>query len=126
MGERIMRLKVFWPLIIIGLIPLLIPKTLLSEQARRIVRKDRRIALVIGNGIYKSSPLANPVNDANDIAVALQKCGFTVIKRININRPQIRAAVRTFGDQIKRGGVGLFFYAGHGIQVDGENYLVPK
>ncbi len=86
---------------------------------------EHRIALVIGNGSYKFSPLANPVNDANDIARALSRCGFEVTKKTDCTRKEMRSAIRNFGDKIKKGGVGLFYYAGHGIQVKGENYLVP-
>ena len=85
-----------------------------------------RTALVIGNSAYKSiEPLKNPVNDATDMKDALEKLGFEVILRINADRSQIRKAVRIFGDKIKQGGVGLFYYAGHGVQVDGINYMVP-
>jgi len=87
--------------------------------------KGRRIALVIGNGEYKTSPLANPVNDANDMATALKKCNFKVMKSINATRKEMRRAIRAFGEEINKGTVGLFYYSGHGIQVDGENYLVP-
>ena len=87
--------------------------------------EESRYALVIGNGGYHGSPLRNPVNDANDMAKALTRIGFNVDKQINADRRQMREAVRRFADRIKRGGVGLFFYAGHGVQVDGENYLVP-
>jgi Caspase domain/Protein of unknown function (DUF1566) len=87
--------------------------------------QERRTALVIGNGAYKSSRLANPVNDANDMAAALKKCNFKVMKSINATRRKMRRAIREFGEEINKGAVGLFYYAGHGIQVDGENYLVP-
>jgi len=90
-----------------------------------ISAKKSRIALVIGNGAYKSSPLGNPVNDANDMAAALKNCNFRVMKSINASRRQMRKAIRKFGIEINKGAVGLFYYAGHGIQVDGENYLVP-
>jgi Caspase domain/Concanavalin A-like lectin/glucanases superfamily len=100
------------------LLVLLIPNNSNSAQ-------ERRIALVIGNGAYKSSPLANPVNDANDMAAALKNCNFKVMKSINASRREMRKAIRKFGIEINKGAVGLFYYAGHGIQVDGENYLVP-
>jgi formylglycine-generating enzyme required for sulfatase activity len=90
-----------------------------------ISAKERRTALVIGNGAYKSSPLGNPVNDANDMAAALKNCNFRVMKSINASRREMRKAIRKFGEEINKGAVGLFYYAGHGIQVDGENYLVP-
>jgi len=104
--------------VILGFFTFLIPSIALSAQ-------ENRIALVIGNGAYKSSPLANPVNDANDMATALKKCDFTVMKSINASRKEMRRAIRKFGEEINKGAVGLFYYAGHGIQVDGENYLVP-
>ena len=85
----------------------------------------KRWALVIGNGSYAGMPLRNPVNDANDMAAALEGLGFTVIKRTNASLSQMRQAVRAFSDNIRRGGVGLFYYAGHGVQVDGVNYLIP-
>jgi hypothetical protein len=84
-----------------------------------------RIALVIGNAAYKDSPLANPVNDATDIAAALQRVGFEVILRTNVSRPQMRAAVREFGESLRRKEVGLFYFAGHGIESRGKNFLIP-
>lgn len=98
---------------------------ILSTPAYSSAESEKRIALVIGNGDYKIAPLRNAVNDAVDMAENLSKCGFTVVKVINASRQEMREAVREFGVQIMRGGVGLFFYAGHGLQVNGENYLVP-
>lgn len=88
--------------------------------------QEKRTALIIGNSGYESTYLANPVNDANDIAKGLEGCGFTVFKVTDADRSGMRRAIRKFGDAINRdGGVGLFYYAGHGVQVNGENYLVP-
>jgi uncharacterized caspase-like protein len=84
-----------------------------------------RVALVIGNSDYKNSPLENPVNDAEDMAAVLKKCRFEVIKATDAKRVQMRRAIRAFGKKINSGAIGLFYYAGHGIQVDGENFLVP-
>ena len=84
---------------------------------------EQRVALVIGNASYKVSPLRNPVNDATDVAGALKGLGFHVVLRTNANRRQMVEAVREFGNLIKRGGVGFFYYAGHGIQSRGRNYL---
>lgn len=89
------------------------------------VCSDQRVALVLGNGSYKSSPLNNPVNDATDIAAALKECGFEVFLEVDRDRSDMRKAVRSFGKKIKNGGVGLFYYAGHGVQVDGQNYMIP-
>lgn len=86
---------------------------------------ERRIALVIGNSAYSSGPLKNPVNDAAAMASQLQKLGFTVILKKDANLRGMEDALTDFGDRLKRGGVGLFFYAGHGLQVGGANYLVP-
>ena len=86
---------------------------------------EQRVALVIGNASYKDSPLRNPVNDAKDIAETLKGLGFKVILRINSDRRQMIEAVREFGSSIKRGGVGLFYYAGHGVQSRGKNFLMP-
>jgi len=86
---------------------------------------ERRSALVIGNGAYGEAALKNPVNDARAIARALQQCGFSVTRLENANRSQMRAALRDFGARIQEGGVGLFYFAGHGMAVAGHNYLIP-
>ncbi|MDP2854468.1 MAG: caspase family protein [Smithellaceae bacterium] len=86
---------------------------------------EQRLALVIGNGSYDAAPLANPVNDASDMAAALKKLGFTVILKNNANLEVMEEAIEDFGNRLKKGGIGLFFYAGHGIQVYGSNYLIP-
>jgi uncharacterized caspase-like protein len=86
---------------------------------------QQRIALVIGNSAYTSGPLKNPVNDATDMAAALQKLGFKVSLKKNANLETMERAIEDFGNQLKRGGVGLFYYAGHGVQVNGVNYLIP-
>lgn len=89
---------------------------------------EKRIALVIGNSTYKSAPLANPASDAQLMAKTLSDMGFDVIKVLNADQKTMKRAVRDFGARIERSGqdtVGLFYYAGHGIQVKGENFLVP-
>lgn len=85
---------------------------------------DKRIALVIGNSAYRTAPLSNPLNDARAVSSNLRKLGFTVISLENASQKQMFDAVRQFGDQLA-GGVGLFYYAGHGVQVKGRNFLVP-
>ena len=87
-----------------------------------------RLALVIGNGQYEQSPLKNPVNDARAIARALMKVGFDVTILENADQNSIKRAVSRFGKSLERAGkdgVGLFYYAGHGVQVGGQNYLIP-
>lgn len=87
---------------------------------------DPRVALVIGNATYKSSPLKNPVNDARAISRALGELGFEVMLKENLSQQALMAAMREFGGRLKQtGGVGLFYYAGHGMQVKGANYLIP-
>ncbi len=84
-----------------------------------------KTALVIGNSDYSFSPLPNPVNDAKDMASSLRDLGFDVDEHTNLDRSSMRKAIREFGIKLKKGGVGLFFYAGHGIQYKGKNYLIP-
>jgi len=86
---------------------------------------ERRTALVIGNSAYQKSPLVNPVNDVQAMAATLGSIGFTVTKIENASKSQMADAIRQFGDTIKLGGVGLFYFAGHGVQVNGENFLIP-
>lgn len=90
-----------------------------------ITLAEAKVALVIGNSDYQEAPLVNPVNDAMDMADILRKLDFDVLLQTNINRKQMRQAIRDFGDKLKRSDVGLFYFAGHGIQIDGKNYLVP-
>ena len=85
----------------------------------------QRVALVIGNSDYEVSPLDNPVNDARAIAKALRKLDFKVIEKHNVGRKEFRRAVRSFGESLSEESVGLFYYAGHGMQIEGENYLIP-
>ncbi len=105
---------------------LLICLTLLSAFSQTAyANTEARLALVIGNSNYKHSPLRNPVNDARLMAQSLQEAGFTVLKAENASLRDMRRLVRDFGEKLKaNGGVGLFYFAGHGVQVRGENYLV--
>ena len=86
---------------------------------------EQRVALVIGNSRYDSAPLRNPVNDANLIAATLREMGFDVIARTDVNLREMQGAIREFSRKIQNGSIGLFYYAGHGIQADGSNYLIP-
>jgi hypothetical protein len=82
--------------------------------------------LIIGNSAYSFAPLKNPINDAEAMASALEGAGFRVIKETDADQAKMVEAVRTFGAELKRrGGVGLFYFSGHGTQIDGENYLLP-
>ncbi len=90
---------------------------------------DSRIALVIGNGAYTTiSSLNNPPNDAALTAKALTKTGFEVDQHIDVDAVAMRKAILQFGRKLRAAGpdaVGLFYYAGHGVQASGKNYLVP-
>lgn len=87
---------------------------------------QKRLALVIGNSDYKDAPLKNPANDATDMAAKLSKLGFKVDKLINVDNRQMTRAIQRFGKSLQdKNTVGLFYFAGHGIQVDGVNYLLP-
>ena len=97
----------------------------LCVQAQDRGMAERKVALVIGNSSYKSVPLKNPQNDARDVAAALRKLGFEVIERQNLGREGFAMAVREYGDKLRGATVGLFYFAGHGIQVKGRNFLVP-
>jgi hypothetical protein len=86
---------------------------------------EARLALLIGNAAYKPAPLRTPVNDVRLMEAALKDAGFTVMKAENASLRDMRRLVRDFGDRLKTdGGVGLFYFAGHGVQVRGENFLV--
>lgn len=84
-----------------------------------------RHALVIGNNAYPASQLRSAVNDARDIAQALQQGGFEVQLRENVNREQMFQAIREFGARLREGDTAVFFYAGHAIQLRDRNYLIP-
>lgn len=84
---------------------------------------EQRVALVIGNATYREGRLLNPVNDARAMADALESLGFVVIKRENMKSREIGSALREFRSRLSPGAVAVFFYAGHGLQVRGVNYL---
>jgi hypothetical protein len=103
-----------------------------QQEDRELTQKSPpvskiRTALVIGNSDYvKASKLANPTNDATDMVRTLAGLGFNVISGTNLSLREMTERVREFGDSLKaNGGVGLFYYAGHGVQVGGRNYLIP-
>ncbi len=84
-----------------------------------------RIALVIGNTGYEVSPLRTAINDASDVADTLSQLGFTVSLKTDASQSEMEIAVQEFGRSIQAGAIGLFYYAGHAVQHNGENYLVP-
>ncbi|MCX5831706.1 MAG: SUMF1/EgtB/PvdO family nonheme iron enzyme [Deltaproteobacteria bacterium] len=86
---------------------------------------EHRIALVIGNANYRIGALRNAANDARAIAAALRELDFEVDEQINLSYQEMGRAVNRFGQGIRKDSVALFYYAGHGLQVQGSNYLVP-
>ena len=104
-----------------------------DERVERAIKRERpetlsgrRVALVIGNGKYKHiGTLKNPVNDAKGMARVLKEIGFEVIEDYDAKEDEIGAAIHKFSQRIGNTGVALFYFSGHGLQVDGINYLVP-
>jgi uncharacterized caspase-like protein len=86
----------------------------------------KRVALVIGNSAYAhAGTLANPKNDATDVAAALKKSDFEVIAAFDLDKASFDRKIRDFASALSGAEAGVFFYAGHGMQVGGRNYLVP-
>lgn len=86
----------------------------------------KRVALVVGNSAYEHTPkLSNPKNDATDVAAVLRAFGFQVVEGFDLKKVDFEQKVRDFASALSDAEVGLFFYAGHGLQVSGKNYLVP-
>ena len=96
-----------------------------SDAGSQHAQREHRMALVIGNATYTESPLNNPANDARGTAQALRAQGFEVIELVNADLRGMRRGVAQFGERLREGGVGLFYYSGHGMQVNGRNYLIP-
>ncbi len=93
-----------------------------------VAQRQSKVALVIGNESYEEAPLRNPVNDANDIAAALKNLGFELIDNgalLDLNKQQMNDAIDKFRERLSQGGVGAFYYAGHGVAIEGVNYLIP-
>ncbi|HWV43942.1 caspase family protein, partial [Pseudorhodoplanes sp.] len=86
----------------------------------------KRVALVIGNGAYKSvAPLDNPGNDAADVSAAFDRLGFEVLKVNDGTFDAMRRGLLDFARRARGSEIAIVFYAGHGMEVGGENYLVP-
>lgn len=105
--------------LIVSLVLLLLPSIAVAQDAKRV-------ALVIGNSAYKfAGDLANPRNDAVDLAAVLTKLGFAVIEGFDLDKASFDRKIRDFAVALSGADVGVFYYAGHGLQVAGQNYLVP-
>jgi uncharacterized caspase-like protein len=98
----------------------------LSAQSTDTLIALPRYALVIGNSQYKDNPLKNPARDADAMSAALERTGFAVSRLLDAGRDQMRNAIETYGANLaKQGAVGLFYFAGHGMQLAWRNYLIP-
>ncbi len=96
-----------------------------DQKSTRALETEKRTALVIGNSTYEGGSLRNPANDARDIARTLNELNFDVTLQLDANQEHMEEAISEFGRTLYQGGIGLFYYAGHGVQVSGENYLIP-
>ena len=97
-----------------------------AADSQRQLHALPRQALVIGNSQYKDAPLRNPANDATAIAGALKQAGFEVVQALDAGRAAMLDAIQAFGGGLERqGAVGLFYFAGHGVQLAWRNYLIP-
>ena len=102
-----------WVRVAIAVVLLLLPTAAFAQA-------EMRVALVIGNSAYQHTPkLANPTNDAADMSAALKKHGFKVIEGFDLDKPAFDRKVRDFATTLKQAEAGVFFYAGHGLQVAG-------
>ncbi len=125
-ASRIPLLFIFSLLAPLAIIQAQEPNRQLTQTGNQPATSNHRIALVIGNGAYTSAPpLKNPPNDARDMAATLRTLGFDVVSGINVNQKDMKRLIREFGMKLKSGGSGLFYYAGHGVQSKGRNYLIP-
>jgi WD40 repeat protein/predicted chitinase/peptidoglycan hydrolase-like protein with peptidoglycan-binding domain len=98
-----------------------------TSRARQILPGASRIALVMGVGAYaKAPPLTNPKHDAAAIAERLTRLGFGVTLLTDETQSELLRAIEQFGDSLARSEVGFIYFAGHGVQIEGENYLLPK
>jgi len=94
--------------------------------AAAFAQAGKRVALVVGNSAYEHAPkLANPANDATDIAIELKALGFTVVEGVDLTNRGMRDKIREFANELRGAEVGMIYYAGHGLQVNGRNYLAP-
>jgi len=105
--------------------PLLVMIVLLLVLTVAEAKAATRTALVIGNSSYFSSPLKNPVNDAKDIAARLEILGFDVVLRTDADKRSMVEGINLFAKKLARSEVGIFYFAGHGIQMNNNNYLIP-
>jgi hypothetical protein len=111
---------------LVRLVALLLALTFACAVPQSSQAQGRRVALIIGNSAYlHTGKLDNPLNDADDMAATLERLSFKVIKGTDLTKSGMDAIIREFAESMAGAKAGLFFYAGHGLQVGGQNYLVP-
>lgn len=108
-----MRTRLLWILLLFGL------------MTHSTAYTATHVALVIGNNQYQSAPLSNPINDAKAVGQTFRGMGYTVIEAYNANRAQMVQALSRFGQAAQGAHTAVVYYAGHGVQVEGDNYLIP-
>lgn len=109
-----------------GLLSILLAFCMLGATAGTGSAEGGRVALVIGNSAYKTAgALANPKHDAADLAQQLRTLGFDVVDGVDLDKAAMDGKIRDFAIKLEGAAAGVFFYAGHGLQVGGVNYLVP-
>jgi hypothetical protein len=128
-GENSMRTADCLPFRLLALLPVLFMSLyavlMVTPASAAESVEEPRIALLIGNSTYREAPLRNPVNDVRAMAKTLRELGFTVLAHENANKSTMERAILDFGRRLTAGGVGFFYYAGHGLQVRGRNFLIP-
>jgi hypothetical protein len=122
-----MRTREQWAKVVVRVLVLVATLTIpVAFEAN--AEEPQRVAIVIGNNSYQGSPLSNPINDAQLIAETLRQLDFRVLEYLDVNQKEMKRAIKTFGDRLELAGpetVGLFYYAGHAVQLNGRNYLIP-
>jgi TPR repeat protein len=106
-------------------LPLVLLLAVWAPKAEAALDVDSRAALIVGNAGYGFSPLANPLNDARALAGSLRELGFEVTLLENAGLAELQAALERMAQTFGEGGIGLFYYAGHALQHQGVNYLLP-
>jgi len=101
------------------------PREVVLKPPHQQTHPNQRVALVIGNGAYLEEPLPNSPNDSEDMATVLKQVGFEVMVLKDASLEAMETAIQQFGEKLKKGGTGFFYFAGHGVQYQGENYLFP-
>ena len=107
--------RLFFTLVLAGVLAITYTVSVAAQTVSSV--SERRVALVVGNANYPYQPLKNPVNDARAMSATLQSLGFEVTLVEDATRKKMQQAILDFGEKLADGGVGLFCYAGHGLQV---------